>query len=190
MAGVGVMNEQATVERELKFATDDLAGLRERLPELEAERLGESGLEENRILDRSNELEERGCILRLRTDRQGAWLTYKGPARFDGEVKVREEHQTRVEDPEALVRVLGSLGYEVVRRYQKKREEWRLGGVTVALDHTPIGDFAEFEGEGAETVARRCGFETGSAERRNYLQLYDDHLREHPESPPDMVFPV
>lgn len=184
------MNEQATVERELKFATDDLAGLRERLPELEAERLGESGLEENLILDRSHELQERGCILRLRTDRQGAWVTYKGPARFDGEVKVREEHQTRVEDPEALVRVLESLGYEVVRRYQKKREEWRLGGVTVALDHTPIGDFAEFEGEGAETVARRCGFETGSAERRNYLQLYDDHLREHPESPPDMVFPV
>ncbi len=189
MPGVGAMNERASVERELKFATDDLAGLRERLPELEAERLGEAGLEENRILDRKQELQERGCVLRVRTDRLGAWVTFKGPARFDGQVKVREEHQTRVEDPEALIRVLESLGYEVVRRYQKKREEWRLGGVTVALDHTPIGDFAEFEGEGAETVARRCGFDSSRAERRNYLQLYDDHLREHPESPPDMVFP-
>ncbi|MGB3563466.1 MAG: class IV adenylate cyclase, partial [Thermoanaerobaculia bacterium] len=142
------MNERASEERELKFATDDLSGLRERLPELEAERLGESGLEENRILDRKKELQGRGCVLRVRTDRLGAWVTFKGPARFDGQVKVRAEHQTRVEDPEALIQVLESLGYGVVRRYQKKREEWRLGGVTVALDHTPIGDFAEFEGEG------------------------------------------
>lgn len=184
------MNTRASEERELKFATDNLARLRERLPELEAERLRESGLEENRLLDRNNELKKAGCLLRVRTDRHGARLTFKGPPRFEGEVKVRTEHETRIEDPEALIRVFESLGFEVVRRYQKKREEWRLGGVIVALDHTPIGDFAEFEGEGAERVARRCGFEASRAERRNYLELYEDYLREHPDSSPDMIFPT
>ncbi len=183
------MSVQPPEERELKFATDDLAALRERLPELEAERLGESGREENWVFDRHGELFERGCLLRLRTDRHGAWLTFKGPARFEGQVKVREEQEVGLSDPHAAVRILEALGFAVVRRYQKRREEWRLGGVTVALDHTPIGDFAEFEGDGAETVATRCGFDPERAERRNYLQLYDDHLEEHPDAPRDMVFP-
>jgi adenylate cyclase class IV len=81
------------------------------------------------------------------------------------------------------------LGYTVVRRYQKMREVWHLGGVVIALDHTPIGDFAEFEGEGAERVAHRCGFSPETAERRSYLRLYDEYLKEHPGAPVDMVFP-
>ncbi len=76
----------------------------------------------------------------------------------------------------------------MVRRYQKVREEWQLGGVTIALDHTPIGDFAEFEGERAEVVAKRCGFDPDKAERRSYLRLYEDYLKEHPDAPPEMVF--
>ena len=178
----------ADVERELKFACSDLAAVQERLIDLEAERLSASAPEDNRVLDREGELAARGCLLRLRTDGHGALVTFKGPARFEGQAKLRLEHQTRVEDAEQLQSLFESLGYVVVRRYQKKREEWRLGGVTMALDHTPIGDFVEFEGEGAETVARRCGFDPERAERRTYLELYDDHLRRNPGDPPDMVF--
>ncbi len=176
------------VERELKFARADLAALRERLAELEAERLSAPGTEDNWVFDRQGELAATGCLLRLRRDRQGSLLTFKGPAQFEGGAKVRTEHQTRVEDAEELRKVLAALGYRAVRRYQKRREEWRLGGVIVALDHTPIGDFVEFEGEGAATVARRCGFAAEAAERRTYLELYDDHLRKNPGAPPDMVF--
>lgn len=178
----------AQVERELKFHCGDLEALRERLRELEAERLGASGPEDNLIFDRRGELAAKGCILRLRTDRAGSRLTFKGPARFEGEVKVRAEFETRLEAPAELEEIFRRLGFAAVRRYQKRREEWQLGGVTVALDHTPIGDFVEFEGEGAETVARRCGFDSEQAERRNYLELYDDHLRKHPDEPRDMVF--
>ncbi len=176
-------------ERELKFPSSDLEAMRERLRELEAERLAAAGLEDNRIFDRDGELAGRQCLLRLRTDRLGSRLTYKGPARFEGRVKVRVELETAVEAPEALEALLQALGYQVERRYQKKREEWRLGGVTVALDHTPIGDFVEFEGDGAERVANRCGFETAAAERRNYLELYRAYREGHPEAPPDMIFP-
>lgn len=182
------MSPEGTLERELKFPCADLARLRERLVELEAERLNAAAQEDNRVFDRGEELRRQGCVLRLRTDRLGALLTFKGPAEFEGNVKVRPEYETRVEDPEALVRLFGHLGYEPVRRYQKKREEWRLGGVTVALDVTPIGDYVEFEGEGAETVARRCGMDLETAERRTYLELYDDHLLENPGASPEMVF--
>jgi adenylate cyclase class IV len=107
---------------------------------------------------------------------------------FEGNVKVRQELEVLIEDAEEARALLEGLGYGVVRRYQKMREEWHLGGVTIALDHTPIGDFAEFEGDGAETVAKRCGFDADKAEKRSYLRLYEDYLKNHPDAPPEMVF--
>jgi adenylate cyclase class 2 len=102
---------------------------------------------------------------------------------------VRPEHETEVGDADAARALLEGLGYAVVRRYQKVREEWRLGSVVIALDHTPIGDFAEFEGEAADRVARRCGFDPEDSERRSYLRLYEKYREKHPDSPPDMLFP-
>jgi predicted adenylyl cyclase CyaB len=176
------------LERELKFRGVELEQLRERLTELEAERRGPGAFEDNWILDRDNELVKDGKILRLRTDGGRARLTYKGPMRLEGNLKIREEHEIEVENAEQATALLRNLGYSVVRRYQKMREEWQLGGVTIALDHTPIGDFAEFEGERAEVVAKRCGFDPTKAERRSYLRLYEDYLKAHPEAPPEMVF--
>jgi adenylate cyclase class 2 len=182
------MRSKNNLERELKFPGVELDKLRERLMELEAERVGPGAFEDNWILDRGTELITSGRILRLRTDGTRARLTFKGPMRLEGNVKVREEREVGIENAEEARELLGNLGFQVVRRYQKVREEWQLGGVTIALDHTPIGDFAEFEGDGAETVAKRCGFDPQKAERRSYLRLYEDHLKKHPESPPEMVF--
>jgi len=176
------------VERELKFADVDLETLRDRLEALEAESDGPAALEDNWIFDRDGELQRGESVLRLRYDRRGTRLTFKGPARFEGSVKIRSEHETKVEDAAALRDILVALGYEPVRRYQKYREEWRLGSLIIALDHTPIGDFVEIEGEGCETVARRLGLETEDAETRNYLKLYEDYLKEHPGATPDMIF--
>jgi predicted adenylyl cyclase CyaB len=175
-------------ERELKFPVEGLESVRERLAELEAERLGPTAFEDNWVFDRDGELLERGCVLRVRSDGHGARVTYKGPRSFDGNTKVRTEIEIGVDRLEATQALLQALGYTVERRYQKKREEWRLGGVLVALDHTPIGDYIEFEGDKAETVAKRCGFDGSKAEPRSYLQLYADWLRDHPDGPPEMVF--
>lgn len=182
------MEQSAPEEWELKFSCTSLEDLRERLRELEAERLGAAGAEDNYIYDREGRLKKTGELLRLRLDRQGARVTYKGPARFEEGVKVRIEHETRVDDAEQLASILEGLGYEVVYRYQKKREEWYIGGVTVALDHTPIGDFVEFEGSGANTIARRFGFEVDDAESRNYIELYESYREDNPDAPPNMVF--
>lgn len=175
-------------ERELKFLCPSLEDLRERLRELEAERLSAASSEDNFVYDRENRLRKAGELLRLRIEPRGARLTFKGQARFEEQVKVRVEHETEVADAEQMDAILGQLGFAVVRRYQKKREEWHLGGVTVSLDHTPIGDFAEFEGGGAAAVAKRCGFALEEAENRTYVELYEDYRRDNPDAPPDMVF--
>jgi adenylate cyclase class 2 len=182
-------SRKSSVERELKFAQVEHDRLRDRLIELEAERVWTSALEENWVFDQSGVLEKKGCVLRLRRDPRGAWLTYKGPAAYEGRTKVRVEHETEVSEPDQTRDLLQSLGYQVTRRYEKRRELWRVGGVTVALDRTPIGDFAEFEGDAAEALAKRFGFDLERAERRNYLRLYQDYLRDHPDAPPDMTFP-
>ena len=182
------MGQPAPEEWELKFPCASLEDLRERLRELEAERLGSASAEENFIYDQKGRLKKAGELLRLRLDRQGARVTFKGPARFEEGVKVRIEHETKVEDAKQFAGILEGLGYEVVYRYQKKREEWHIGGVTVALDHTPIGDFVEFEGTGAATIARRFGLEVDAAESRNYIELYESYRETNPDAPPDMVF--
>jgi predicted adenylyl cyclase CyaB len=175
------MKSKDNYEREIKFPGVELDKLRERLIELEAERRGPGAFEDNWILDRNDELRSAGKILRLRTDGTRARLTFKGPLQMEGNLKVREEREVEIENAEEARALFEHLGFVLVRRYQKVREEWHLGGVT-------IGDFAEFEGDGAETVAKRCGFDAKSAERRSYLRLYEDHLKEHPEAPPEMVF--
>ncbi len=178
-------------ERELKFKVEGLDGVRERVIEIEGDRLGPASFEDNWVLDREGQLEAAGCVLRLRRDGRGARVTYKGPRRQEGAVKVRIEHEFNVEGEgvDQAKALFEALGYTVVRRYQKVREEWRVGGVEIALDHTPIGDFVEFEGDRAEVLAKRCGLDLKKVEQRSYLRLYDDYLKDHPEAPPEMVFP-
>jgi len=178
------MSAAANQERELKFPVEGLEGLRERLVEIEAERVGPASFEDNWVLDRDGELEARGCVLRLRNDGRGARLTLKGPRQMDGYAKVRSEYEIAVGDLETARALFEALGYHMVRRYQKVREEWKVGGVEIALDHTPIGDYAEFEGDRAEVLAKRCGLNLKEVEQRSYLRLYEDYLKSHPDAPP------
>jgi predicted adenylyl cyclase CyaB len=183
------MSIQPHEERELKFAKVELPHLRERLLDLQAERTNAAAFEDNWIFDRGRgELAGKGMVLRLRLDAHGAQITLKGPPEWEENLKIRSELQTRLDDAEVMQLILQQLGYKIVRRYQKMREEWRLGAIIICLDHTPIGDFAEFEGQGADKLARRCGLAAEDAEPRSYLELYEAHVKEHPESPPDMVF--
>ncbi|MFN7942336.1 MAG: class IV adenylate cyclase [Thermoanaerobaculia bacterium] len=185
-----VKRDKPLIERELKFAGVDLDTLRQRLLELEAERIAPPAEENNWLLDRDGELAERGAILRVRDDGRGALVTFKGPASFEGTTKLRVEHEFRMDNAESAMALFEALGYRTGRRYQKIREEWRLGGEIIALDRTPIGDFVEFEGDRAEAIAKRCGYDPKIAVRSSYLMLYQEYLRDHPEAPRDMIFPT
>jgi predicted adenylyl cyclase CyaB len=177
-------------ERELKFALHEtsLDDLRQRLAAAGAQRKHAGARECNWVFDRRDELFGSSRLLRLRTDGSGCRLTFKGPPRFEENLKVRDEIEVTVSQAEAMRDLLVRLGYRVVRRYEKVREEWQLGSTKVALDHTPIGDFVEFEGDRAVEAAARMSFDASAAERRSYLRLYEDWRRDHPELPPDMVF--
>ena len=93
-----------------------------------------------------------------------------------------------MEKPAELQAILENLGYEQIHRYQKYREEWRLGGVIICLDRTPIGDFVEFEGDAASRLAERFGLDPKDAELRSYLKLYEDYRKTEPTAPEEMVF--
>jgi adenylate cyclase class 2 len=120
----------------------------------------------------------------------GAVLTYKGPVRDDraaggfpdARYKIREEHELRVEDGEALARVFQGMGLKPRFRYEKYRTTFRLPrvpGVLVELDETPVGDFLEIEGQDAaiDRAAAMLGYTPADYITKSYGELFVEHLR-------------
>lgn len=149
--------------------------------------------ESNDLYDDSEKrLSSQGRTVRLRRADGRAILTYKGPARFQGGIKVREERETEVADPGEAEGILAGLGFERRFRYEKKREEWRHDGCAIALDETPIGRFIEIEGEppAIRRIVNLLSLDFTTALPYSYARLYADRRREEPSLPADMVFPA
>ena len=139
--------------------------------------------EDNRLFDTDDRtLRDRQAVLRLRLLDGGptAKLTYKGPSRYDGPVKSRQEIETEVADGAAAQRLFEALGFTVTLTYAKEREAWRLGDVEVALDTLAFGYFCEVEGPADQIreVARRLGLDEARAESKGYASLMTRHLEE------------
>src|SRR5207245_10639756 len=90
-------------------------------------------------------LRKRGELLRLRKYGKAWLLTYKAKGAA-GRHKSREEIETKVADGGKMERILKSLGFEPVVRYEKLRAEWRDGKGHVVIDETPMGILGEIEG--------------------------------------------
>lgn len=72
-------------------------------------------------------------------------LTYKGPL-LDGGSKTRAEHETGVDDAEAIAGILSGVGFDPAATVEKRREFWSHDGFTVTLDAvTELGEFVEIE---------------------------------------------
>ena len=180
-------------ETEAKFRVSDRAALEERLRALGAE---EGALEDeaNFLLDDDVlSLRRAGRALRVRVVNGRGVLTFKGPASFDGGVKSRLELESGVDAPENVLALLDALGYRPRFRYEKRRAPWRFAGPSrplVVVDETPLGLFAEIEGE-ADAV-RALAAELGVAEdaflRNSYWGLWLAAREEDPDLPEDMVF--
>ena len=178
-------------EVEVKLPCADLDRARGRLRDLGAAIRTPLHFESNDLYDDpEGRLAGSGRALRLRRAGDTALLTYKGPARFAGSVKTREERESRVSDPEEIEAILTALGWIRRFRYEKKREEWTLEGCAVALDQTPIGNFVEVEGDpaGIRRAVVALGLDFADAVPYTYARLYADRRREDPALPPDMIF--
>ncbi|MEF8853373.1 MAG: class IV adenylate cyclase [Haloarculaceae archaeon] len=124
--------------------------------------------------------------LRVRQERtehdESTAITYKGPL-IDERSKSREEHQTRVQDRDAVEGILDGLGFEPAATVEKERERFDLNGYTVALDDVDgLGEFVEVETEtpdddiadareGARGILRSLGLDPDAGIRTSYLGL-------------------
>jgi adenylate cyclase, class 2 len=161
-----------SVEREQKYQVTHVDAIRRRLLKLGAE-IHASGFERNELFDHDDRLGDQGLKLRLRCHGgKIAMLTLKGPRR-NGPQKTRMEVETTVEY-EAAKRILELLDFRVKETYSKLREEYRLDGCAVCLDHIPnTGCFVEIEGPRRKIsdIARRLGLRPGDREYRSYRKL-------------------
>ncbi len=109
-------------------------------------------------------------------------LTYKGPL-VEQESKTREEHETVVDDDQALIGILSGLGFEPAVRVEKNREFYTFDGYTITLDSvTDLGEFVEIEQEtteaeveavreGAIELLSELGLDPSEQIRTSYLGL-------------------
>lgn len=137
-------------EIETKLKVDSLREIEERLTELGAEFLGEQLQRDYYFDDADRTLTKTDRCLRLRRLLIGRtekiFLTYKG-AKEKSNLKKRQEIEIEVEDIDLAHKLLLALGYEKVLVLEKKRQVWRFGECSVALDELPLlGSFVEIEG--------------------------------------------
>jgi len=161
-----------SVEREQKYRVARVDTIRKRLLKLGAQ-VHASGFERNELFDCGDRLRRQGLKLRLRCHGgKIAMLTLKGP-RQNGTQKTRMEVETTVKY-EAAKRILELLDFRVKETYSKLREEYRLDGCAVCLDHIPsAGWFVEIEGPQRKIsdTARRLGLRPADREHRSYRKL-------------------
>ncbi|QJT08282.1 class IV adenylate cyclase [Oceanidesulfovibrio marinus] len=185
------------LETEIKFKGADFDRVRTILLALSAERKGR-WMERNLVFDDADRsLRRKGVLLRLRQDRNSVLTLKQPPAEEQEDVKVFHEHETIVQDFEAMRAILGGLGYTVAFRYEKVREEWAAGEVHVCLDEMPFGQFVELEGERVAilALARELGLSLDTSTTATYHALNQAWREEEGlapdenfvfESPPDV----
>ncbi len=176
-------------ETELKFSVDNIPAFRSTLATLALPLRTERNFESNTLFDTpARDLRNKRQLLRLRHYNGTCLLTHKRVADehpTEDRYKIRIETETTVADGEALAEVFAQLGYKPAFRYEKFRTEWvDPDGGHLVLDETPIGTWAELEGEPAwiETMLRRLSINPDRITTESYGALFL-HWRERTASP-------
>jgi adenylate cyclase class 2 len=182
------------VETEIKFRVDDLAALESRLGPAGFHLVTSRSFESNVLYDTPDRrLRARTEILRIRSY-AGKWtLTHKrlpedGPG--EDRHKHRVETETEVSDGDALAEVFRSLGLVASFRYEKWRSEWSDGDGHCVVDETPIGNFAELEGDGEwiDGASARLGVDRSRYLTLSYGRLFDQWCAEQRSSARELTF--
>jgi len=191
-------------EIEIKLRVTDPVRLLRALLRLGAHTRGRV-FEQNTLYDTPDAgLRRRGWLLRLRTEtpapsrlipggRRSAAITSKmpPPVASASRYKERLEREWPIAHPRRWPRLLRSLGFRPSFRYEKYRSRFRLPGLELDLDETPIGVFLELEGAPAKIDRVTCslGYAPRDYLRATYGDLWAAHARRRGHSPRDMLFP-
>ena len=152
-------------EVELKARVENPDAVRKAILAAGAELMYRGAMMDRRF-DRRGRLERRDEVVRLRVyhpaDKSPEWgvLGWKGPVQRRGEYRLREEWESRVDDPKAVLVILRHMGYKISLRVDRAVEQYRLGEATLRLEWYPAMDvLMEVEGqpEAIEGAVRATG---------------------------------
>lgn len=177
-------------EVEIKFIIHDLAALQSKLKSAGFREITPRTHEMNTLYDTADlALRRAGELLRIRQYGNEWTLTHKSKG-TTGRHKNRVELETRVEDGESLGAIVCALGYSPSFRYEKFRAEWTDGRGHVVIDETPIGNFAEVEGEPGwiDVTAHRLGITESDYITQNYAALFSAWRHETGSPASEMTF--
>ena len=183
------------LEREVKLLFPTTAVAREAVLAAGAVHSGARRLQDDSLYDLPDEtLRKKGCVVRIRIERwtdtpDTTTLTVKGPVQ-SSQMKLREEHETRVENAQALLQAFDALGMRVWFRYQKYREELSTRGVVIAIDETPVGTYVELEGDEDAILAIATALGRAQADfiLDSYYRLFMKRREEFGLAGPYMLF--
>jgi len=182
------------IETEIKFRVEDAGELIRRLREAGFHEDTPRTFESNVLFDTTDrKMRARTEILRVR-NYGGRWvITHKRlPDAGPGEDahKHRIETETEVGDGNVLAEVFRSIGLVEAFRYEKWRSEWSDGEGHCVIDETPIGVFAELEGqpEWIDRAAAQLGVERSAYITLSYGRLFEQWCAEHKCPANDLTF--
>jgi adenylate cyclase, class 2 len=196
-------------ETEIKLRVADLPGLLHKLGRLRASCLGRV-FERNTLYDTlDSDLRRQGYLLRVRIatpalsrmvrgGQAGAWITSKRPAPARAQSRGLSRYKVKLEREAVLPSVRGfaaslrSLGFRPGFLYEKFRTTFRLPGLHLDLDETPVGVFLEIEGRprAINRAARALGYSPCDYIRSTYWDLYAADCRRRGRIPRNMLFPA
>ncbi len=181
------------METEIKVRLANRAAFTGQLPAMGFHLLTAETKERNVLFDTpENRLRQRGELLRIRQYGDRWILTYKAPAENSAASahKVRAETETEIEDGRPLAAIFERLGYCPIFVYEKLRTEWADNEGHIVVDVTPIGDFAELEGESEwiDRVAAKLGIPPAKYLKASYGQLFQEWKRATRHPATNMTF--
>jgi predicted adenylyl cyclase CyaB len=138
-------------EVEVKGVVTDMAACVARIRAAGGELVMQGRLEDRRYDTPDGSLGKRDEVLRVRAFRglPSSQLTidWKGPTSEEGGYKVREEISSGLTDSDALIAILGHLGYSCNMAIDREITQFELSGATVRFEEYPRMDtLVEVEG--------------------------------------------
>ena len=159
------------IEKKYRLTKEQYDRVADDLKDLKAEFTGED-FEEN-LLFGNEYLKEIGGLIRIRKSSEKDTLTFKQFISGGGGMKKHVEHESVIDSPDEVAKIVEALTFELRIVYEKRRKTWKFRSVEVVLDELPFGLFMEIEGTNMAIAEAEMflGADEFEAEEKTYPYL-------------------